>query len=62
MDPPVLYWFQATTKPSGGVEFLPHKIDNASGIGTQFWVGDINADGRTDILVSNKMGIHLFEQ
>ncbi len=60
--PPKLFWFEAKKKPDGAIEFTPHEIDDSSGIGTQFWVGDINGDNLLDIAVSNKKGTFLFEQ
>jgi hypothetical protein len=60
-DPPVLYWFEAK-KSAGLISFTPHKIDDASGIGTQFVVQDVNGDKLPDIVVSNKRGTFLFEQ
>src|SRR5581483_11948175 len=60
--PPVLYWFEAKKAKDGVVSFVPHQIDNASGIGTQFWVGDFNGDGLPHIVTSNKKGTFLFEQ
>jgi hypothetical protein len=41
---------------------VPHKIDDDSGIGTQFWVGDFNGDKLPDIVISNKKGVFVFEQ
>ncbi len=61
-DPAVLYWFEARKGPDGVTSFLPHQIDNDSGVGTQFWVGDINGDQLPDIAVANKKGVFLFEQ
>ncbi len=57
--PAMLFWFER--KP-GATEFIAHQIDNDSGIGTQFSISDINADGLPDIVVANKEGVHLFEQ
>jgi hypothetical protein len=61
-DPAVLYWFEAKKSTDGITRFVPHKIDDDSGIGTQFWVGDINGDRRPDIAVANKKGVFVFEQ
>jgi len=58
-DPAVLYWFEAKKSKDGLVEFVPHQIDNDSGIGTQFWVGDFNGDKLPDIVVANKKGVFL---
>jgi hypothetical protein len=62
MGPSVLYWFEAKKGSDGLIRFTPHKIDDDSGIGTQFWVGDFNGDKRPDIVVSNKKGVYIFEQ
>lgn len=62
--PAVLFWFERKPgegKP-GAPEFIPHQIDDDSGIGTQFSITDLNADGLPDIVVANKEGVHLFEQ
>ena len=37
-------------------------IDDASGIGNNFQVQDINNDKLTDIVISNKKGVFFFEQ
>lgn len=64
MAPPVLAWFRLVRDASvpGGARFVKHEIDNDSGVGTQFWTGDLNADGRIDIAVANKHGAFVFTQ
>jgi len=59
-QPATLYWFEARKTASGGIAYTPHRIDDASGVGTQFWVGDLNDDGLIDIAVANKKGVFLF--
>jgi hypothetical protein len=56
---PVLYWFELVRK-GGDIKYIPHLVDNQSGAGTTMEAGDINNDGRTDILVTNKFGAYLF--
>ncbi|UCC97089.1 MAG: VCBS repeat-containing protein, partial [Phycisphaerales bacterium] len=60
-DPAMLYWFELR-RPGGKIEFVLHEIDDDSGIGTQFEVTDMNADGRLDIVTSNKKGVYVFLQ
>jgi hypothetical protein len=38
------------------------EVDPDAGIGTQFEVVDVNADGKLDIVVANKKGLNYFEQ
>lgn len=61
-DDPVLYWFELKRDGKGGAEYVPHLIDNDSGVGTQFWAGDINGDGKPDFVVANKHGVFVFTQ
>jgi hypothetical protein len=58
--PAVVYWFQLTRGDSG-VEYIPHQIDDDSGVGTQIAVGDVNGDGHPDVVTGNKKGgyVHL---
>lgn len=60
-DPAVLYWFELQ-RQGGKVNWIPHEIDNDSGVGTQFVVADLNGDGKLDIVISNKKGVFVFEQ
>jgi hypothetical protein len=57
--PSVLYWFQ-TKRDGGTVHFAPHRVDAASGVGTQVVVGDLNGDKWDDIVVGNKRGTFVF--
>ena len=61
-EPAVLYWFELRRPQGGKVEFVPHKIDDDSGVGTQFEMADMNGDGKPDIAASNKKGVHVFLQ
>lgn len=61
-DPAVLYWFKTTRHPDGGVDFVPHLIDDNSGVGRQLSTGDLNDDGKIDIAVGNKKGVFIFIQ
>ena len=59
MAPAVLYIFKLV-RENGQVYFKPIKVDDNSGVGTQVVTGDINKDGKNDVLVSNKKGVFLF--
>ncbi len=58
--PAVLYWFQLVRGKDKSVDFLPHLIDDNSGIGTQVVAGDINGDKLPDVVVGNKKGTFVF--
>jgi hypothetical protein len=60
--PAVLYWFEAKRGSDGMTRFIPHQIDDDSGIGTQFVVDDFNGDKLPDVVVANKKGVFVFEQ
>jgi hypothetical protein len=52
--PPVLYWFRTVRNGAGGVDFVPHLIDDDSGVGVQLVVGDLNGDSLPDLVIGNK--------
>jgi hypothetical protein len=62
--PALLYWFELVRDKgrsgADAVRWVPHKIDDDSGIGTQFAVGDIDGDKRVDIVIGNKKGGFVF--
>ncbi len=60
--PAVLYWFELKRGPNKTAEFIPHLVDDDSGIGTQITAGDLNGDGRLDIISANKKGLSVFLQ
>lgn len=53
----LLVWFRTVRKP-GGLTFEPHLIDKRLGVGTQVTVGDLNDDGRNDIVIGSKLGTY----
>lgn len=59
-EAPVLYWFQHTKPRGEPVRFVPHQIDDSSGVGVQVKVIDLNLDGRQDILTVSKLGSFVF--
>lgn len=62
--PAVVFWFETKRDGAGGASFVPHLIDDNSGVGTQVSATDLNGDGRPDVIVGNKKGIfvHLSEK
>ncbi len=61
-DPAVLYWFRTVRSPDGCAELIPYKIDDDSGVGRQISTGDLNNDGKIDIVTANKKGVFAFIQ
>lgn len=55
----MVYWFEAKKDASGLITYTPRVIHQQSGVGTQFWVGDINGDSLLDVVTSNKSGVHI---
>lgn len=56
----VLYWFQLVRGKNGQVEFVPHLIDNDSGVGTQVVAGYVHDKKYPDVVVGNKKGTFVF--
>lgn len=54
--PAVVYWFEIR-RTTQGVEFIPHLIDDDSGVGTQVMARDLNGDLAPEIIVGNKKGV-----
>lgn len=59
--PAVLYWFELVRK-DGKAEFVPHLIDDDSGVGTQVTIGKLGPENKPGILVGNKNGTFVFIQ
>jgi hypothetical protein len=53
---PVLYAFLLRRSGDGKANYVPHLIEDTTGIGTQVFAADANGDGRPDIVVGNKRG------
>ncbi len=60
-QPATLLWLELQ-RSGPRVQFIPHVIDNSSGVGTQITVGDVNGDGLLDIVSGIKRGAYLFLQ
>ncbi|MFO1458370.1 MAG: VCBS repeat-containing protein [Verrucomicrobiota bacterium] len=52
----VNYWFRLVRGPDHSVDFIPYRIDDNSGVGTQLVVGDVDGNGLPDLVVGNKKG------
>ena len=59
-DPAVLYIFRLVRGPDGKVDYVPYKVDDNSGVGTQVTVGKIAGGKLPDIVVGNKKGGFVF--
>ena len=56
---PLVVWLSWTKDARGEVVFSAHIADDAAGIGTQFVVTDLDGDGRAEIVLANKKGVHV---
>lgn len=59
-DPAVLVWFE--NAESAASRFVPHVIHDASGVGCEFAVADVNADAKLDVFTTNKHGTFVHVQ
>jgi hypothetical protein len=58
-EPPYLLWLEYI--PGKSPSWKPHVIDNDSGVGLNIVAQDVTNDKLTDIVISNKKGVFLFE-
>lgn len=58
--PAVVYWFELVRDAERGVRFIPHQIDDDSGVGTQVAAADLDGDKLPDVIVANKKGSFVF--
>ncbi|TWT84184.1 FG-GAP repeat protein [Planctomycetes bacterium CA13] len=58
--PAVVYWFELVRDADGNAKFVPHMIDDDSGVGTQVAATDLNQDTVPDVIVGNKKGTFVF--
>jgi hypothetical protein len=61
LAPPVLYWFKLV-RGKEAVDWVPFRIDDDSGIGTQVLAVDMNGDKRPDVVVGCKRGAFVHVQ
>lgn len=60
-DPAILTWFELK-RDQGKVTWIRHDIDQDSGVGLHVFIGDVNGDGRPDLVTSHKKGVYVFTQ
>ncbi len=63
-DEVVMYWYEVKRVKGQPPTFVPHQIlaGKGTGVGTQFEIHDMNADGKPDIVLSNKKGVNILLQ
>lgn len=59
--PAVVWWFELQ-RTGKEVKWIPHLIDNDSGVGTQVMAADVSGDGKLDVVVGNKRGVFVHER
>lgn len=58
----VLYWFKLERTGHGRADFVPHLVDDNSGVGTQVMTGFAGNTNYPAIVVGNKKGVFVFER
>lgn len=61
-DAAVIYWFRLVRGADGSVDYIPYRMDDNSGVGTQVVAGDVNGDGLPDAVIGNKKGTFVLLQ
>ena len=61
-EPAVLYWYRKSKSSDGRSQFVRHLVSDDVGVGRQITVADVNGDGRKDIVIGNRNGVHVFLQ
>lgn len=63
-DEVFMYWYEVHRSKSQDPKFVQHRIlaGKDTGVGTQFEIQDMNADGKADIVLSNKKGVNVLLQ
>ena len=54
----VVYWFKLV-RNDDGIDWIPYKLNDETGIGRQLIVGDVNADDLPDIVVGGMKGANV---
>jgi hypothetical protein len=59
---PVLYVYRTVRdkRAPGGAKFVPDLVHNRSGVGSHLWAGDLNKDGKVDLVTPTKFGTFVF--
>lgn len=60
MAAPVVYWFELVREAGKEARFVPHLIDDQSGVGVQITAADLNNDHRPDVVTASKLGVFVF--
>jgi hypothetical protein len=61
-DPALLVYYSRTLDATSAPRFVRHVVDDDSGVGTMFSIGDVDGDRKPDLAVSNKKGLFFFRQ
>lgn len=67
LQAPIVAWFQCVRSEGSrgndrGIEFVPHVINDQSGVGVELLVVDLNDDQQPDVVSSNKLGLSVHFQ
>jgi putative membrane-bound dehydrogenase-like protein len=60
--PAVVYWFELARQKGGAVDWIPHLVNDDSGVGVYVLAGDVDGDGLVDVVTGNKKGAYVHLQ